>query len=529
MYRGALFLILVTAALTGLPLYGSCSTEEIQIVFDSPNGIYSAGVVTQVKIQVVRASSVAAQKHVTLTVTNSLGKTINSQKGWITAQADGTFSIVFDVPVTETGYYEVKATVTPASDVQTAKSGFVILAPRSESGVPSENSIFGLSGGAIFHLPAESAAQVGTERLSKFPLLGCTWGRNDLWWGTIEPKQGQWDWSRADLTVKLFKDNGVQLLGILCYSSAWSGGKAPATADEVERFAAYVTATVSRYKDSIKHWEVWNEPNLAEFWSPEPNVSDYATLLKAAYSAAKSADPSAFILGGVTAGVDLRFLDSLFSMGALDFLDGISVHPYQAPWDAVPNAPLVRIPAVSDLCTKYASLPKPIWITEMGLSTEGGVSEQDQAQYLPKAMLTAASQRNVERVYWFNLTDWGPGGRFGLCRQDGTPKPSFLAFRQLLIAESGSRHQVMPELSSGVVVHKFSSPKARKQTLVLWSRKGTQKVSVRMVGLDALLTVQDYLGREVLRSKKVGESIRLTVGESPLYLFSKDPILVESL
>lgn len=503
--------------------------EQLRIVFDSQHGIYQAGAVTQVKMQVVREGTQAAQKHVTLSIANPQGKTIASKKGWLVMQPDGSCTQSFEVPISEPGYYEVRATVTPVGEGSTATSGFAILSPSPDLDARSTDSIFGLCGGAVFHLPEATAAQVGSERLAKFPLLGCSWGRNDLWWGVIEPKQGQWDWTRADLTVKLFQDNKVQLLGILCYSSAWSGDKAPATPEEVERFANYVKATVSRYKDSIKHWEVWNEPNLVEFWTPEPNPTDYATLLKAAYEAAKSADPSAFILGGVTAGVDLRFLDKVFSLGALDFLDGISVHPYQAPWDAVPNTPLIKVPAISDLCTKYASLPKPIWITEMGISTEGQVSEHDQAKYLPKALLTTVSQRNVERAYWFNLTDWGPGGRFGLCREDGTPKPSFLAFRQLLIAEAGTRHLVMPELSSGVVVHKFSSRQGRKQVLILWSRKGTKKVSVRMVGMDALLTVQDYLGREVLRSKKVGESIRLSVDESPLYLFSRDPILVESL
>jgi len=50
-----------------------------------------------------------------------------------------------------------------------------------------------------------------------------------------------------------------------------------------------------------------------------------------------------------------------------------------------------------------------------------------------------------------------------------------------------------------------------------------------MVGLDAMLSVQDVLGKEILRSKRVGEVIRLSVDESPLYLFSKDPIIIESV
>ena len=64
---------------------------------------------------------------------------------------------------------------------------------------------------------------------------------------------------------------------------------------DLDKFAAYVHAAVTHYKERVKHWEILNEPG---YLRPE----DYAKLLAVAYRACKDADPMCHVIGGCGAG-----------------------------------------------------------------------------------------------------------------------------------------------------------------------------------------------------------------------------------
>lgn len=48
----------------------------------------------------------------------------------------------------------------------------------------------------------------------------------------------------------------------------------------------------------VHTFEIWNEPNYAQFWPSAPNAAEYVTMLKAGYAAVKTADPGATVLMG---------------------------------------------------------------------------------------------------------------------------------------------------------------------------------------------------------------------------------------
>ena len=50
------------------------------------------------------------------------------------------------------------------------------------------------------------------------------------------------------------------------------------------------------YKGKGIIWELWNEPN-GDFWSPHPNVDDYAKLVEVAIPAMRQEDPNVLIVG----------------------------------------------------------------------------------------------------------------------------------------------------------------------------------------------------------------------------------------
>jgi arabinogalactan endo-1,4-beta-galactosidase len=55
----------------------------------------------------------------------------------------------------------------------------------------------------------------------------------------------------------------------------------------------------------VRAVEIWNEPNHAWFWPSGPDPARYAEMLKAAYGAAKAADPaSTVLLTGISPGLN---------------------------------------------------------------------------------------------------------------------------------------------------------------------------------------------------------------------------------
>jgi hypothetical protein len=180
-----------------------------------------------------------------------------------------------------------------------------------------------------FHLPADAMLDTGGS-----------WVREDFAWGLIEPKPGQLDWTGADRIVATLRERKVNILGIISYSANWA---TPAKEDDaapsavsayppdLNKYSAFVTTLVSRYKDSIHHWEVWNEPDNASMWKPAPNAKQYAELLKTAHRAIKAANPNAKVLTGGVSGNAVPFLEEMLAAGAGNSFDILALHPYAVP------------------------------------------------------------------------------------------------------------------------------------------------------------------------------------------------------
>jgi hypothetical protein len=215
-------------------------------------------------------------------------------------------------------------------------------------------------------------------------------------------------------------------------------------------YADALAWTVRRYGNQVYSYEIWNEPNQDYFFHTDDPVGRYANMVKAAYPAAKAADPRPIIVAGSLSDSDFEFTDALFRHGVKGHFDAWSVHPYsddRSPLNTAVESPrysfLSGVPAVRDVMRRYGD-HKPIWLTEFGWSTcnvRGPVSWQNcvdrdtQATYLKRAFRQMASWSDVPVGIWFNLenTTSAPDdrvGNYGLLTQDDSPKPSFWAFRQ---------------------------------------------------------------------------------------------------
>ncbi|HWC57675.1 MAG TPA: beta-xylosidase [Candidatus Paceibacterota bacterium] len=302
--------------------------------------------------------------------------------------------------------------------------------------------------------------------------LGVAWVRFDIDWSAIQSKDAStYDWTGTDRVVNTAKTYGIQALGIITYAPTWAessscptGKYCPPT--DPAAFAAFAKTVVTRYKDSISTWEIWNEENIPGFWYPSANVQQYSTLLKQAYTAIKSVEPQSTVLsGGLAAAADsggsispVTFVNGLYSAGTRSSFDALALHPYSYPvsvnyvasWNSWQQMYQVR-----QIMESNGDTAKKIWVTEYGAPTGGPGTARivdqlsftydsdymtEDAQNTMLQLAVAAYNANktwMGPFFWYSLKDNGsntstPENFFGLIRYDGSLKPAYTTFKTLI-------------------------------------------------------------------------------------------------
>ncbi|MDI6783714.1 MAG: cellulase family glycosylhydrolase, partial [bacterium] len=263
--------------------------------------------------------------------------------------------------------------------------------------------------------------------------------RDEIYWSNLEKEKGKIIFPENYIqNVDITLANGIEPLIILDYGNPnYDNGRPPYTEEGRAAFARYCSAVVSKFKGKIKYFEIWNEPNIAGFWKPEPNPKDYFLLLKAAYTACKSANPNCVILGGATSGVDTTFLETVFQTGGLQYMDILSLHPYTGV-SPEENDLIGKLNAAWKLTEKYGK-PLRIWITEVGYPTHtsaNGFLEETQSDYLVRTYLQSLASGFVDSVFWYWFGPDGPDetyseDRFGIIRADWSQKPGYIAYKTM--------------------------------------------------------------------------------------------------
>lgn len=95
-------------------------------------------------------------------------------------------------------------------------------------------------------------------------------------------------------------------------------------------YAAATAQVHARYASANPIWEIWNEPNLPQYWNGPPDVDAYVTLLAATATALRAAGATDIWTGG-TSGVDLNWIYNLVARGAFRSANGCAVHSYKPP------------------------------------------------------------------------------------------------------------------------------------------------------------------------------------------------------
>ena len=209
--------------------------------------------------------------------------------------------------------------------------------------------------------------------------------------------------------------------------------------EEMKEWLNFVQTEVSVNKNIIYFWEIWNEPSLFKYGSPE----EFVQLLKSTYPIIKKANPQAQVVVTLSAeGKDSTDFDNqILSLGGGDYFDVINFHPYGANPYMQEDQIQAAITHEQALVTKYNN-QWPLVISEIG-QPASEVAEEEQAR-LAKFLYAEAAKNNIP-VTWFYWSDerlpkdevTDDGSNWGLIRFDGTERPVLKAIRPYLNFNSG--------------------------------------------------------------------------------------------
>jgi hypothetical protein len=309
--------------------------------------------------------------------------------------------------------------------------------------------------------------------------------RDDFTWGAIEPSLNSYNWSEPDTIVTLAANAGMSVLADAAYGPGWatvSGDfNVKSAPTNNQYYADFVKQVALRYGKNGTFWsshptvpkiplagiEIWNEQNTRGFWQ-NPNAATYTAMLKAAYTAIKSADSSIMVIsgglapqggyndgdcngtadGGVAAnGINgINFLQQMYQNGAAGYMDAVGFHPYNwsggtaakwftyhlcSAWSDTNDTPV----SIRSVMTQNGDGNKKVWATEIGAPTDTGhFTESEQANLASQLIPKWKSYSWAGNFYWYDLRDDGTDityteDNFGTVRTNSTLKPSYSALK----------------------------------------------------------------------------------------------------
>jgi hypothetical protein len=348
--------------------------------------------------------------------------------------------------------------------------------------------------------------------------------RMDFGWGGIEREKGAYNFERTgyDALTDGCSKRGIRILYILDYSNhLYESEQSVRTEEGRKAFAAFAEAAAKRYAGKGILWEVWNEPNIKQFWTPQPSVEDYCKLVEAAAPLVKKADPSGLVVAPATSTIPFDWLEGCFKNGLLQWIDVLSIHPYRPQ---PPETVIADYARLRELIKRYAPQGKdiPIISGEWGYSNinwdKARLSDEIQARFLAREFLINLYQK-IPVSIWY---DWKNDGidpderehHFGTVMHDLAPKAAYLAAKTL--SSTLPEYAVESRLDLGSDKD-FALKLANggNQAIAIWTMADDRQVILQISPGKGMLI--DMLGkREEISWKE--NALTLTASQSPQYL-----------
>lgn len=290
--------------------------------------------------------------------------------------------------------------------------------------------------------------------------------RVEFSWDLVEQTQGAPDWAASDRKVLAAAAAGIDVLGLVLRAPGWANGNGvdpfvpPKDPAAYGRFAAMLSrrygpdgalwaAHPEVTPKPIRAWEIWNEPNIPQYFRAQPFMKPYARLLKAARAGLRTVDPSATIVLAGMANYSWAELRRFLKAEPSVKFDAVAVHPFTG----YPSGMIELIRRNRSVLDQAGRTTPKLWLTELTWSSAKGkktpltqnweTTETGQGERLTQAYRLLVKNRRklgIERVFWYTWASRDDGSKnsfeySGLRTTGGGPvlkdKPALAAFRAL--------------------------------------------------------------------------------------------------
>lgn len=293
------------------------------------------------------------------------------------------------------------------------------------------------------------------HHLASTPWPAVAFGSLRLWdtgtdWASLEPQPGKWDFKNLDADINAAEAHHVQVLLTLGMTPAWASSKPSekssygpgkaAPPKNVEDWKTYVRTISTRYKGRIHYYEIWNEPNLADFYTGTPQqlvqlTEEAQAILKEVDATNRIVSPSATGPGGVL------WLREFLKSGGGRYVDIVGFHVYVTPNPPEDMVALTR--QVWGVMSEFGIRDHELWDTESGWRIANRNTEvkptaatgfgskvltvDEASAYVARTYILLWGSQ-VSRFFWYAWDD----GAMGLMEADGkTSKPPAIAYAQV--------------------------------------------------------------------------------------------------
>ncbi len=317
-------------------------------------------------------------------------------------------------------------------------------------------------------LDGEIRVDLMDEMFQKSWAAGVRSARIAVLWCLTEPERDAYRWDETDIAFQLARNYGMDIVPQIFYTPDWAAvghdidescfdyqdyprNLPPQDWNDWSDFMAAITQRYGAFgKNQVHLWEVWNEPDLFEFWYiPEDpwnaNAPMYAKLVRLAAAEIHRYDPGGKVLVGSLSDIyGAKFLKRMMELEGendiRDIIDVLTFHLFDEPE------------------RKMAAIHKALgdnefvmWITEANVRQWEETIPRDHV----KSFFDIVYREGVSRTFWFKswTSKWGPGifteGDRLWERESFDPSPFYPTYQGLALTNQPPRRPVVtvPELN----------------------------------------------------------------------------------
>lgn len=255
-----------------------------------------------------------------------------------------------------------------------------------------------------------NSAGVDANQSSIASLLGDSgsqWTRMEI------PYDLNYDFSLLDGALAKASDKGVKVLLLFAHKDGLTS----------DQFESWVDTVVSRGKDKIDAYEIFNEIDNTL------SATQYKPFLEKAYNKIKAIDSSATVVAsGLTGRKEaIDYWNALYDAGGKPYFDVLGIHPYRT--SSPETKEFNNGSQVDSINQAVASINahgggKKVWITEFGWQS-GSVGESSQGNLLARGFLLSATVEEVDNIISYRLADNDVSTSYGIANSSFDKKSSF--------------------------------------------------------------------------------------------------------